>query len=192
MASGTRAVAEVLGLVILVFALQVLSPLVGIGAEVFALSLPLAVRPWTIVTSVYAHGSYGHMFANAVALLVVGLFVARRTSRLRFHGFFLAAGAVSGIAAVGLAGVLGYTGTAVLGASGAIFALVGYLLAGNLATERLLGRIELSRRASAAVVALLALGLALATGGGLVVLAGHATGFVIGLVTGRLHLLRAG
>ena len=191
MLRGAKAVAETLAVFVVVFAVQLVAPLVGIGAGWFALALPLDVRPWTLVTSVYAHASVDHLFANAVALLVVGLLVARRTSRVRFHAFFLVAGAVAGVATVLLGSVVGGA-AAVLGASGAILALVGYLLSGNLATESLLGRVTLSRRAWVVVVAVLALGVVLATGGPGVALTAHVTGFLLGLGAGRLHVLRAG
>ena len=190
MLRGAKAVAETLALFVVVFAVQLVAPLVGIGAGWFALALPLDARPWTVVTSVYAHASVDHLLANAVALVVVGLLVARRTSRVRFHSFFLVTGALSGVATVLLGAAIGGA-TAVLGASGAILALVGYLLAGNLATESLLGRVTLSRRAWAVVVAVLALGVVLATGGPGVALTAHVTGFLLGLGAGRLHVLRA-
>ena len=190
MARGPTAVIETLALLVVVFALQLMAPLTGLGASAFALALPLAVNPWTVVTSVYAHAGVDHLVANAVALAVVGLLVARRTSRARFHGFFLATGSLSGVATVLVGSALGGS-TAVLGASGAILGLVGYLLAGNLATETLLGRVTLSRRAWAAVVAVLALGVVLATGGPGVALTAHVVGFLLGLGAGRLHLLRA-
>ena len=191
MVRGTNAVVETLALFVVVFALELVAPLVGRGAAAFALALPLAVHPWTIVTSVYAHGSIGHLTANAVALLVVGLLVARRTSRVRFHAFFLVAGALSGIATVLVGAVIGGA-TAVFGASGAILALVGYLLAGNLATESLLGRVTLSRRAWVLVVVALAVAVAIATGGPRVALTAHVIGFLLGLGAGRLHVLRVG
>jgi len=191
MPRGTRAVVETLVLFAVVFALELVSPLVGLGATAYALALPLAVHPWTLVTSVYAHASVGHLVANAVAFLVVGTLVARRTTRARFHAFFLVTGALSGVATVLLASAVGGS-TAVLGASGAIMALAGYLLAGNLATEALLGRVTLSRRTWAVVVVAIAAGVALVTGGPHVALTAHVTGFLLGLGAGRLHVLRAG
>ena len=191
MTRGTKAVVETLALFLLVFAVELVAPLVGVRAAAFVLALPLDVNPWTIVTSVYAHASVDHLVANAVALVVVGLLVARRTSRLRFHSFFLVTGALSGVATV-LVGALVGGATAVLGASGAILALVGYLLAGNLATESLLGRLTLSRRQWAVVVLGLAVGVAIVTGGPRVALTAHVTGFLMGLGAGRLHVLRAG
>ena len=191
MVRGTKAVAETLGLFLVVFALELVAPLVGFGAAAFVLALPLDVHPWTIGTSVYAHASADHLLANAIALLVVGLLVARRTSRLRFHSFFLVTGAISGVATVLVGAVVGGA-TSVVGASGAILALVGYLLAGNLATESLLGRVALSRRQWAVVVVALAVAVAIVTGGPRVALTAHVVGFLLGLGAGRLHVLRAG
>ena len=187
---GVRAVVETLGLFVVVSAGQLVAPLVGLGSA-FALALPLQVQPWTLATSVYAHASVGHLFANAVALLVVGLLVARRTSRVRFHAFFLVTGALAGVATVILGSLIGGA-TVVLGASGAILALAGYLLAGNLVSDSLLGRVELSRRAWALVVLALAMGVVLATGGPGVALTAHVAGFLLGFGAGRLHLLRVG
>lgn len=181
---------ETLAVFVVVYGAQAAGSTIGLGPTAFVLSLPLEVRPWTLVTSVYAHGSLPHLVANAIALVVVGLLVARRMSRLRFHTFFLATGALSGIATVLVGAAVGGA-TAVLGASGAIFALVGYLLAGNLATEALLGRMTLSRRTWAAVVVGLAIIVGVVSGGPGVALTAHVTGFLLGLGAGRLHVLRA-
>lgn len=190
MARGPTAVIETLVVFGLVFATQVAVPSIGLEAAVFALALPLEVHPWTLVTSVYAHASLPHLLANAVALVVVGLLAARRTSRLRFHTFFAITGALAGVTTV-LVGAATGGATAVVGASGAIFALIGYLLAGNLATEALVGRLTVSRRMWTVVVTGLAVVVAVTTGGPGVALTAHVTGFLLGVGAGRLHLLRA-
>jgi len=61
-----------LALCLAVFTVQTVISAVGIGAGAFALTLPLGHRPWTLATSVYAHGGVGHLLVNALALLVVG------------------------------------------------------------------------------------------------------------------------
>jgi len=95
---------------------------------------------------VYAHGSIGHLLANALALLLVGPLVERRTTRLRFHAFVIGTGALAGITQVTLGGLLGPQ-TAVLGLSGAVFGLGGYLLASNVVSATLFDRLRLSTRA---------------------------------------------
>jgi len=89
-----RATLETLAIASLVGIAQGALRLVDLAA-IFALSTPLSVAPWTVVTSVYAHGSIGHLLANALALLLVGPLVERRTTRLRFHAFVIGTGALA-------------------------------------------------------------------------------------------------
>jgi hypothetical protein len=112
----------------------------------------------------------------------------RRTSRLRFHAFFLTVGALAGITQVVATGLLG-PGTAVLGASGAVFGLIGYLLAGNVVASTLLDRVKLPPRAQFALFALAALVVTIATGRPGVALVAHFTGLFLGLLAGAVGLL---
>jgi len=162
-----------------------------LGAALFVLSPPVVLRPWTLLTSVYAHGGLWHLASNAVALLIVGSIVERRTTRARFHAFFLTVGAVSGLAQVTVGSLLTLGLVGVLGASGAIFGCLGYLLAGNRLAGGLLARLPLSPRATAVVVVLAAGLLAfLGSPPGSALLA-HFVGLLLGLVAGRLRLLDA-
>ena len=175
---------------VVVFALQRVVALLQIPFA-FALAPPVGARPWTLVTSVYAHLSVGHLVANVVVLLLVGLYLERRTSRLRFHTFFLATGALSGLAEVWVSGLLGPgPGVAVLGASGGIAGLVGYVLAGNRMSDTLLDRTPLSPRAQLGVFVVVAGAVTVVTAGPGVALIAHFAGLLIGLAAGRAHLLR--
>jgi membrane associated rhomboid family serine protease len=160
-----------------------------LGTALFVLSPPVVLRPWTLVTSVYAHGGLWHLASNAVALLIVGSILERRTTRLRFHAFFLAVGAASGVVQVAVGSLLAVGLVGVLGASGAIFGCLGYLLAGNRLAGGLLARLPLSPRATA-VAAVLAAGLLALLGSppGSALIA-HFVGLLLGLVAGRLRLL---
>ncbi|TKX85401.1 rhomboid family intramembrane serine protease [Halorubrum sp. SS5] len=184
-----RATLETLGITLLVGAAQALLSLVGLFG-LFALSTPLSAAPWTLVTSVYAHGSVGHLVANAVALLLVGPLVERRTTRLRFHAFVVATGALAGAAQVTLGSLLGPP-AAVLGISGAVFALGGYLLAGNVVSATLFDRLRLSPRAQFLLFGLVAVALTATTAAPGVALVAHATGAFCGLAAGRVGLLDA-
>ena len=155
----------------------------------FALATPVDYQPWTVVTSVYAHASVGHLVGNAVVLLLVGLFLERQTSDLRFHVFFLGTGALSGLTQVWVSGLVGPS-VAVVGASGGIAGLVGYLLAGNRMSDSLLDRTPLSPRAQLLVFVAVAGAVTVATAGRGVALVAHFTGLLIGLLAGRAHLLR--
>ncbi|WP_327053117.1 rhomboid family intramembrane serine protease [Halomicrococcus gelatinilyticus] len=174
-----------------VFSLQSLvglvAPTVAIG--LFALAPPLTTHPWTLPLSVYAHASVPHLLSNSVALLFVGMLVERVTTTLRFHAFFASVGMAAGVSQVLLGDLFGPP-TAVLGASGAVFGLFGYLLAGNLVTDAVLGRVELSPGVQVALVAAFALAVTATTAAPGVALIAHFTGLALGLVAGRLHILR--
>lgn len=182
--------ADLLAVFVVVFAAQQLGGIAGLGVAWFALAAPVAA-PWTLVTSVYAHGSVGHLVANAVALAVVGFALERFTTRARFHAFVLVTGAVAGVAELAVSDLVGPR-TAVLGASGAILALYGYVLAGNPVTGGLLGRLPMGRRGKLALLAGVVVVLTLLTARSGVALVAHATGFALGLVSGRFHVLRVG
>ena len=177
------------GVFVVVYLFQVLLGLFAVPMSVLTLALPVDHRPWTMVTSVYAHGSVPHLVANSVMLLLVGLYLERRTSRLRFHAFFLATGALSGLTQVWVSGLAGQR-VAVLGASGAIFALMGYVLAGNRISDTVLDAVPLSARGQLLVFALVAAVVTLATAGRGVALVAHFTGLLLGLLAGQAHLLR--
>src|SRR6056297_2254941 len=102
-------IVETLVVFVVVFVLQWIAALfsVGLMAGLFVLVPPLETNPWTIVTSVYAHENLGHLLSNSVALVLFGWPIARATTRLRFHTFFLVTGATAGIAQVVGTGIVG-------------------------------------------------------------------------------------
>ncbi|WP_089882784.1 rhomboid family intramembrane serine protease [Halogeometricum limi] len=154
----------------------------------FALAPPVLLPPWTLVTSVYAHAGPGHLLSNAVVVALAGTLVSLSTTRLRFHLFFVVTGALAGVAHVWATGLLGGP-TAVLGASGAAFALVGYVLAANPASGMLFDTLRLPPRVLVVLVAAVALGLTLAFSAPGSALVAHFAGAVMGLLAGRLRLL---
>lgn len=173
-----------------VYLLQQVGGFFGLGTAWFALAAPLE-RPWTLVTSVYAHASLGHLVTNAIALGIIGIVLQRFTTRARFHGFVLATGMVAAVTEL-LVGTLLGTPVAVLGASGAVLALYGYVLSGNPLAGGLLTLIDLGRRAKVVLIASIALAVTVITGGPGVALVAHFTGFALGLIAGRLRVLRVG
>jgi membrane associated rhomboid family serine protease len=184
-------VLETLALFLIVFALQGVAYVVGAAslvAGLFVLSLPLESQPWTIVTSVYAHGGIGHLVSNGVGLIVFGWPIARATTRIRFHTFFVVAGALAGISQVFVAGSGEAVG--VLGASGAVFALMGYLIAGNRLSDGIAGLIQVPTWLTALVFLVLAAAITVATAAPGIALIAHFTGFLLGLVAGRAGVLR--
>lgn len=172
----------------IVYLVQEVAGLFGFGISWFALAAPF-VRPWTLITNVYAHASIGHLLTNAVALALVGFGLERYTTRLRLHGFVLVTGAIAASVELLVGTALGRS-VAVVGASGAILALYGYVIAGNRITDGVFSRVTLSRRTKVVLVATAALVVTILTADRGVALIAHATGFVLGLLGGRIGLLR--
>lgn len=162
--------------------------LVGLTG-LFVLAPPVFSPPWSLVTSVYAHIGPGHLLSNAVVVAVAGSLVAWSTTRLRFHAFFVTTGVVAGLAQVWLGSLLG-SSAGVLGASGAAFALVGYVLAANPVSSTVLDRLRLPPRVTVLLVAVVAGTLTLLFSAPGSALVAHLTGAVLGLIAGRLRLLR--
>jgi len=110
----------------------VLPPLVGvpIGSQtwydVFTLNTENVFYVWTWLTSTFSHGGVGHLFVNGLVLYFFGPVVERRIGSKKFAALFLLSGAAAGLAQVGLSIFTGDT-AAVLGASGAIAAVMGVL-----------------------------------------------------------------
>lgn len=178
---------DTLGVVLVVFLLQLLLSLVGLGG-LFVLAPPITADPVTILTSIYAHASLGHLVANGVVLVVAGFAVERRTTWLRFHLFFLGVGALAGITQVVASGIFG-PARGVLGASGAVFGLVGYWLAGNRVSTTLVDRLRLSPRLQLLLFGLAAVVVTVATGRPGVALVAHFTGLFVGLIAGAVQVL---
>ena len=186
--------AVTLALILAVFGCQQVAGLVGVRG-LFALSNPLLARPWTVVTSVYAHASVPHLAGNALALALGGLVVERLTTNGRFHAFFVGVGALAGATQVVVVGLVGPlvpgvpAGVSVLGASGAVLGLYGYLLGANRLTERLVAGVELAPRIQLALGVVVAAAITLLTANPGAALVAHFTGLLLGLLAGRAHLL---
>ena len=157
--------------------------------ELFVLQKPVLEPWWQLPVSVYAHADPSHLFSNATVVLFAGGIISLASTWLRFHVFFIVTGAVSGISQVYLTGVLGNS-VAVLGASGAAFALVGYLATSNPASAKLFERSR-NRTLAAAVIGI-ALVLTLFVAGVDVANVAHFIGILMGAVAGYFNLLQQG
>lgn len=91
---------------------------------------------WTLITSMFIHGSFYHLIFNMFSLWFVGSFVERLIGRKRFRLFYILSGIFAGIVFALLPGFFGYGFLAKIfgdpdisgvGASGAIFGLLGLL-----------------------------------------------------------------
>ena len=81
-------------------------------------------RPWTILTSMFVHASFWHIFANMLTLYFFGTYLSRLVGRGRFLMVYFGGGILGGILFILLAPPL----SVAVGASGAIFALAGALV----------------------------------------------------------------
>lgn len=188
---------ELLFVFVLVSIVQATATLVDLVGGLFVLQPPVTENPWTVVTSVYAHANLGHLVSNAVALVLFGWPVARATTRIRFHAFFLVAGATAGVSQILVSNtlaelpVLGVTATGgVLGASGGVFALLGYLMASNPLSNGLSRFVSIPRWISYLVFLMVAAVLTYATASPGAALIAHFVGLLFGLVAGRFRALK--
>lgn len=100
------------------YRLLALTPLLTIHAHMY----------WQVFTYQFLHGSVWHLFSNMLALLIFGTVVEKKIGSYEFLLFYLLSATLCGISAcVGYA-VIGLWRVSLIGASGAIFAIL-YLFA---------------------------------------------------------------
>jgi uncharacterized protein len=99
---------------LLVFILQ---QFLGSGFFVLEKSLMWS-QPWRIITSLFAHADIAHLFSNVFGLLLFGLLLEGRIGPKKVLLIFLGSGIIANIFTV-------YPSS--LGASGAIYAVIGTL-----------------------------------------------------------------
>ena len=99
----------------------------GLSAYLFVLQSDHVLRVWTWVTSIFAHGGFGHIAINSLVLYFFGPVVERRVGSKKFVALFMVAGMAAGLAQVLAVGYIAGSFTAVVGASGAIAAILGVL-----------------------------------------------------------------
>lgn len=119
-----------LGLMWITFALQVLvgtfvSP--TLSRDIFVLTISNPEYVWTWFTSVFAHGGFTHIAVNSIGLYFFGPPVERRLGSKRYASLFLISGALAGLAQIGISIGMGATVGGVVGASGALLAIMGVL-----------------------------------------------------------------
>lgn len=100
--------------------------------------LPIAVlsRPWTVLTSMFIHGGFWHVFANMLTLYFFGSTLLRIVGQGRFLIVYFCGGVIAGIFYIvitflGLISGIAFLGSPfipVVGASGAVFAVAGGLV----------------------------------------------------------------
>ena len=88
----------------------------------------LIYRPWTIVTYMFMHGNFAHLFFNMYALFLFGSVLERVWGTKKFLFYYFATGIGAGLIHIGVQ-VLTHDFVPTVGASGAIFGLLlGYAM----------------------------------------------------------------
>jgi len=104
--------------IFIIFILQIIFPII---TDFFKLTSSLAIaRPWTLFTAIFLHGSITHLLYNLFALALFGTILEHNIGSKRFLFVFFLSGLFASIASVPFY-------NSVLGASGAIFGVIGSL-----------------------------------------------------------------
>ncbi len=106
------------GFIAVVFALQAFIP--GFTGLFVLDSARVWTEPYRLLTAVFLHGGFTHLLLNSFALFLFGLLLEKEIGTVRFLMIFFAGGIVASVLAA-----LYYPSS--LGASGAIFAVMGAL-----------------------------------------------------------------
>ncbi|HEU4849373.1 MAG TPA: rhomboid family intramembrane serine protease [Terrimesophilobacter sp.] len=114
---------SIIALCVVVFIVQYLTGGPNSGAATRALVYfpPITeFEPWRMLTALFLHGSFLHILFNMYSLLIFGPILERSLGRWRFLALYLLSGLGGSVAVLLMAPT-----SAVLGASGAIFGLLG-------------------------------------------------------------------
>jgi len=85
--------------------------------------------PWTFITSMFMHAGFFHLFVNMLSLLFIGSLVERIIGKKRYFWFYMISGLLAGLFFVLSSPIFpGDFDTFAVGASGALFGLVGLLV----------------------------------------------------------------
>ncbi len=82
-------------------------------------------RPWTILTSIFVHGSFGHIFGNMITLFFFGRVLYQIVGQNKFLAVYFIGGLLGNVAFM-LLNIS--SGNYVIGASGAVYAIAGALV----------------------------------------------------------------
>ena len=109
---------KILSICVVAFFIQLAVPafensFVLVSSEVFT-------HPWTLVTSMFLHGDFMHLFYNMFALGLFGTILEHIIGAKKFLHIYFAGGLIAGLFSIPFY-------NAVLGASGAIMAILGCL-----------------------------------------------------------------
>ncbi len=87
------------------------------------------IHPWTIITSMFMHGSVSHLLMNMLSLIFLGGFLEKLIGRKRFVNIYFVSGIIASLFFVAMTYLFSPSdiNVSAVGASGAIFGLAGML-----------------------------------------------------------------
>ena len=106
------------GLMFIVFLIQLF---VDGFTELFLLDSNASVQVWRFITAIFLHGGFAHLLYNLFALALFGSMLERLIGSWRFLIVFLFTGVIANLISINF-----YSSS--LGASGAIFGIIGALV----------------------------------------------------------------
>jgi len=106
------------GICIIIFILQ--NIINGFTDSLILISSSVLERPWTLITSIFLHGSFIHLLYNMLGLALFGTILENDIGSKKFLMIFFAAGLSASFISL-------FFYNAVLGASGALFGILGVL-----------------------------------------------------------------
>ncbi len=137
-------------------------------------------RPWTIITSIFAHGGFFHIFINGIVFLSFGPLLEARIGRKKFLYLFFGAGIFGGIAQL----MFTPPQVVLLGASGAILGVLGTMTVLNPRAPVLLLFIPVRLWMATLAFGILSAVMAFAVPGGYIAHMAHFAGLTVGLIFG--------
>lgn len=96
-------------------------------ARVFVLDSQNPTYYWTYITSIFSHGSLLHLFVNMIVFVSFGRFIELEMSKREYIGFLLFTGLIAGISQVVIAMFFVSEGMQLVGFSGALSGVLGYV-----------------------------------------------------------------
>lgn len=79
---------------------------------------------WQLFTYMFMHASWGHLFGNMLGLLFFGIYIEKQVGSKEFLLFYLLCGFFCGAFSLGIYVFLGYYNLLLVGASGAVYAVL--------------------------------------------------------------------
>lgn len=114
----------VIGINLLVFIVTYIDPQMSRYLSLNPLLIIKGKMYWQVFTYQFVHGSFSHLFFNMLAILFFGIAVERRIGSKEFLLLYLVSGTLCGILSFLLYIVAGTWYVFLMGASGAVFALL--------------------------------------------------------------------